>query len=64
MILNIIDEYMLKKVGVVFFILVVEVFNCCIGLGSCFGFWLLECGMIFKFVYIVIYKEGCGGFWE
>lgn len=64
LIFNVIDEEMLRKVGMVFFVLVVEVFNRCIGLGSCFGFWLLECGMSFKFVYIVIYKEGCGGFWE
>jgi len=62
--LNVVDEQMIKKVGMSPFVLVVETFNQKTGLGSKFGTWLLERQLTPRYGYMGTTKEGCGGLWE
>jgi transketolase C-terminal domain/subunit len=62
--LNLVDEDMMHKIGHSPFVLVVEDFNRRTGLGSRFGSWLLERGLVPRYAYLGTYKEGGGGLWE
>lgn len=62
--LNIVDEALMKQLGTVPFVLVVESQNIKTGLGLRFGTWLLERGYTPKYAYMGVTKPGHGGLSE